>query len=177
VNHFSLINHELIISGIHRNLPPSTLYEHGIRHEKDNSIAESDALVAYSGEKTGRSPIGKRIVENAASEKEVWWGPVNVLIDRRTYDIVRERAKDYLNTCNVRTCQGKFSFLGMRALINRLTVPPQKSLLISSVTTSNPAKKVRVQKSGRWLYSLNLLPECRARLANSGMDWREILRT
>jgi ATP-dependent phosphoenolpyruvate carboxykinase len=37
------------------NLPPSALYEHAIRYEKNASIAENGALVAYSGVKTGRS--------------------------------------------------------------------------------------------------------------------------
>ena len=81
MNQFNLIDHELTVSEIHRNLPPSALYEHAIRHEKDSSIAENGALVAYSGEKTGRSPKDKRIVKNSASEKDVWWGPVNVPID------------------------------------------------------------------------------------------------
>ena len=98
MNRFNLIDHELTVSEVYRNLPPSALYEHAIRHEKDTRIAENGALVAYSGEKTGRSPKDKRIVESATSEKDVWWGSVNVPIDAHTYDIVRERARDYLNT-------------------------------------------------------------------------------
>jgi len=47
------------------NLPPSALYEHAIRYEKDASIAENGALVAYSGAKTGRSPKDKRIVKKS----------------------------------------------------------------------------------------------------------------
>src|SRR3974377_1871572 len=99
MSHFSLKDHELTVSEVHRNLLPSALYEHAIRHEKDSSIAENGALVAYSGEKTGRSPKDKRVVKNVASEKDVWWGPVNTPIDQHTYEIVRERARDYLNIC------------------------------------------------------------------------------
>ena len=33
------------------------------------------------------------------SENDVWWGPVNVPMDEESYFINRERAKDYLNTC------------------------------------------------------------------------------
>lgn len=109
MNNFSLTDHELSASQIYRNLPPSALYEHAIRHEKDTSIAENGALVAYSGEKTGRSPKDKRIVESATSAKDVWWGPVNVPIDQRTYDIVRERARDYLNTCERLYCFDGFA--------------------------------------------------------------------
>ncbi len=109
MNHFTLVDHEITVSEIHRNLPPSALYEHAIRHEIDTSIAENGALVAYSGEKTGRSPKDKRIVESASSEKDVWWGPVNVPIDQRTYDIVRERARDYLNICDRVYCFDGFA--------------------------------------------------------------------
>lgn len=96
---FDLGDYELTNSEVHRNLPPSELYEHAIRYEKDSSIAENGALVAYSGEKTGRSPKDKRIVKDAATEKDVWWGPVNVPIAPETYAIIRERARDYLNIC------------------------------------------------------------------------------
>jgi len=53
---FTLKQHGLTVTDVHRNLPPSALYEHAIRYEKDASIAENGALVAYSGVKTGRSP-------------------------------------------------------------------------------------------------------------------------
>ena len=70
---FTLKQHGLAVTEVHRNLPPSALYEHAIRHEKDASIADNGALVAYSGTKTGRSPKDKRVVEHAASKKDVWW--------------------------------------------------------------------------------------------------------
>ncbi|PYJ01718.1 MAG: phosphoenolpyruvate carboxykinase (ATP), partial [Verrucomicrobia bacterium] len=53
---FTLEQHGLTVGNVHHNLPPSALYEHAIRYEKDASIAENGALVAYSGVKTGRSP-------------------------------------------------------------------------------------------------------------------------
>ena len=53
---FDLNDHGITAAEIHHNLPPSELYEHAIRYEKDASIAENGALVAYSGVKTGRSP-------------------------------------------------------------------------------------------------------------------------
>jgi phosphoenolpyruvate carboxykinase (ATP) len=95
---FTLVHHGLTVADLHRNLPPSALYEHAIRFEKDASIAENGALVAYSGIKTGRSPKDKRVVEHPASKKDVWWGPVNIPCDERTFQINRQRALDYLNT-------------------------------------------------------------------------------
>ena len=95
---FTLNQHGLVVTEVHRNLPPSALYEHAIRYEKDASIAENGALVAYSGVKTGRSPKDKRVVEHAASKNDVWWGPVNIPCDEHTFQINRQRAIDYLNT-------------------------------------------------------------------------------
>ncbi len=82
-----------------RNAAPPLLYMEAIRHEPSTSISDTGALIAYSGEKTGRSPKDKRITKNAASKDSVWWGDVNIPIDEHTFQINRERAKDYLNTC------------------------------------------------------------------------------
>jgi phosphoenolpyruvate carboxykinase (ATP) len=95
---FSLNQYEITVGEIHRNLPPSSLYEHAMRYEKDASIAENGALVAYSGAKTGRSPKDKRVVRDARSEADVWWGTVNIPLEPHSFDINRERAVDYLNT-------------------------------------------------------------------------------
>src|SRR6201982_2220386 len=95
---FNLNAHGLTVAEIHRNLPPSSLYEHAIRFEKDASIAENGALVAYSGVKTGRSPKDKRVVKDPASEADVWRGPVDIPLDAPSFAINRERARDYLNT-------------------------------------------------------------------------------
>src|SRR5262245_43399949 len=95
---FNLQDYDITVAEVHRNLPPSQLYEHAIRYEKDAGIAENGALVAYSGAKTGRSPKDKRVVKNPKSEADVWWGPVNIPLDEHAFAINRERARDYLNT-------------------------------------------------------------------------------
>ncbi|MCE9555459.1 MAG: phosphoenolpyruvate carboxykinase (ATP) [Planctomycetes bacterium] len=97
-NGFNLSEYGLTVAEVHRNLPPSSLYEHAIRYEKDASIAESGALVAYSGAKTGRSPKDKRVVKHPDSEANVWWGSVNIPLEHHSFEINRERAIDYLNT-------------------------------------------------------------------------------
>ncbi len=68
MNAFDLKDHELTVTEVHRNLPVGALYEHAIRYEKDASIADNGALVAYSGAKTGRSPKYNRVDKNAASD-------------------------------------------------------------------------------------------------------------
>jgi phosphoenolpyruvate carboxykinase (ATP) len=98
MNQFSLDAHQLTVGDVYHNLPASSLYEHAIRYEKDASIADNGSLVAYSGVKTGRSPKDKRVVKHPDSEQDVWWGPVNIPCEARTFAINRQRAIDYLNT-------------------------------------------------------------------------------
>ena len=94
----SLAEHGIAVEEVRRNLPASRLYEEAIRFDPKTRIAASGALVAYSGSKTGRSPKDKRIVRQPGSEADVWWGPVNVPLEPYSFQINRERAKDYLNT-------------------------------------------------------------------------------
>ena len=82
---------------IHNASPPE-LYEHAFRSNEDVILTSTGALAVYSGTKTGRSPKDKRIVRDPATEKDIWWGEVNIELDERTFMINRERAIDYLNT-------------------------------------------------------------------------------
>jgi phosphoenolpyruvate carboxykinase (ATP) len=109
MNTFNLKDHDINVRQVYRNLPPSSLYEHAIRYEKDASIAENGALVAYSGSKTGRSPQDKRIVKHPASENNIWWGKINIPCDERTFAINRQRARDYLNTRDRLYCLDGFA--------------------------------------------------------------------
>src|SRR5687767_15619870 len=88
----------ITVADVRRNLTPAVLYADAIRDEPRSAIAATGALIAYSGEKTGRSPKDKRVVRHPDSERDVWWGPVNIPIDANTFAINLERAKDYLNT-------------------------------------------------------------------------------
>ena len=99
----SLAKHDIHVEKIHRNLNAARCYEQAIRHavlnyEEGTTIARSGALIAFSGEKTGRSPKDKRIVKAAPSQDDIWWGDINMPIDDSTFETNRERAMDYLNT-------------------------------------------------------------------------------
>ncbi len=106
---FSLEQHGITGPEVFRNLSPGSLYEEAIRHEPGTSISDTGCLIAYSGEKTGRSPKDKRIVQNAQSAADVWWGPVNFPLDETTFCINRERAIDYLNTRSRLYCVDAFA--------------------------------------------------------------------
>jgi phosphoenolpyruvate carboxykinase (ATP) len=106
---FDLSAHGITVQHVHRNLPPSILYEEAIRTEAGTTISDKGALIAYSGKKTGRSPKDKRIVQQASTERDVWWGPVNSPLDELTFNINRERAIDYLNTRSTLYCLDAFA--------------------------------------------------------------------
>ena len=97
-NSFSLKKHNIEVSNIVRNARPAKLYQEALAYEAEAAIADSGAIMVRSGEKTGRSPSDKRSVKHPDSEKDVWWGAVNVAVDEHTFEINRERAIDYLNT-------------------------------------------------------------------------------
>jgi phosphoenolpyruvate carboxykinase (ATP) len=56
---------------------------------------DTKSIVAYSGEKTGRSPKDKRIVSDDKS-KNIWWGDVNMPINKELYNHYKQCAIDHL---------------------------------------------------------------------------------
>jgi len=88
-----------------RNASVAELYEIGIAkiqpvdpNTRMTTISSTGALCAYSGQKTGRSPKDKRVVQDSETNKDVWWGPVNFPLSPQSYKQVEERAIAYLNT-------------------------------------------------------------------------------
>jgi phosphoenolpyruvate carboxykinase (ATP) len=60
------------VAKIHKNLDVETLIQHCL--ERDNcKLTDSGAVVAYSGEYTGRTPKDKFTVIDAAREGQIWW--------------------------------------------------------------------------------------------------------
>jgi len=79
-----------------RNASPAELYMEAIHHDKGAQLSDTGALLAYSGEKTGRSPGDKRVVEAPESQNDIWWGDVNIPMSSHQFEINKERALDYL---------------------------------------------------------------------------------
>lgn len=94
----SLKQYGINVENVIRNASAPALYEEAIKFDKQAEISDVGALILRSGEKTGRSPKDKRIVELPSSQDDIWWGKVNIKMDERTFDINRQRAVDYLNT-------------------------------------------------------------------------------
>ncbi len=109
MSNFNLKRYGIHVDNVLRNCGPALLYEEAIRRDPSACIADTGALIAHSGEKTGRSPKDKRVVKNPESENDIWWGPVNFPLDELTFQINRERAKDYLNTRDILYCVDTFA--------------------------------------------------------------------
>ena len=106
---FELSQHGIEVTTIHRNASPASLYQHALRSDKGSTLSDTGALIAYSGDKTGRSPKDKRVVKHPDSSDDVWWGPVNVGLDESVFCVNHERAIDYLNTRDELYCVDAFA--------------------------------------------------------------------
>jgi phosphoenolpyruvate carboxykinase (ATP) len=85
------------VANVVRNPSPPRLYEDAIRNDKA-VVTSTGAVATNSGEKTGRSPKDKRVVDNPDSTNDIWWGDINMKLDDESFLINRQRALDYLNT-------------------------------------------------------------------------------
>jgi phosphoenolpyruvate carboxykinase (ATP) len=94
---FNLTQYGISVANILRNPFPEELYRLGLEREKGTRIADNKALVALSGEKTGRSPTDKRLVKNPESSGDIWWGSVNIPLSSASFEENRGCAIEYLN--------------------------------------------------------------------------------
>ena len=81
-----------------RNAPAARLYEEAIMYEPGTALTSTGALIARSGDKTGRSPKDKRIVRHPDSQDDIWWGDINIGLSEHVFLLNRQRARDYMNT-------------------------------------------------------------------------------
>jgi len=79
----------------HWNLRPATLVEHALRRG-EGRLSARGALVATTGQRTGRSPNDKFVVREPSSEREIEWGKVNVPIDATRFDALQQKMFAYL---------------------------------------------------------------------------------
>ena len=87
----------LAVGEVLHNAPAARLYEHSVALG-GGLITDAGALAITSGEKTGRSPRDKRLVEHRASAADIWWGSVNIKLAESSFVALREQAVAFLNT-------------------------------------------------------------------------------
>jgi phosphoenolpyruvate carboxykinase (ATP) len=76
----------------------SQLYQDAAK--KGMYTSSTGALLAYSGDITGRSPKDKRIVYDD-NTKDIWWGSVNIPISPLLYSIYKTAAAQYLKNSDI----------------------------------------------------------------------------
>lgn len=91
--HLPIASHNVL-----RNLPPAQLYEEAVKHDPSAAISSAGALIARSGQKTGRSPKDKRIVDEPSTANDVWWGPVNQKMSIDSFGKHCQKAIGHLNS-------------------------------------------------------------------------------
>ncbi len=65
---------------------------------ENGEIASNGALLISSGEKTGRSPNDKRIVQEGTSQQNIWWGDVNIPMKEDSFELNKDIAINWLDT-------------------------------------------------------------------------------
>ncbi len=80
---------------VHWNLSAANLVEHALRRG-EGQIASNGALVAKTGQHTGRAPQDKYIVEEPSSQANIHWGQVNRAFDADRFDRLHARLLGYL---------------------------------------------------------------------------------
>ncbi len=97
---FTLEQYGISTKSIVRNAAPSRLYEEAVYFDEGTAISSTGAIMLRSGEKTGRSPKDKRVVDLPESSGDIWWGEINIKMDLDNFEVNRERAIDYFNACD-----------------------------------------------------------------------------
>ncbi|NKF52509.1 phosphoenolpyruvate carboxykinase [Shewanella sp. WXL01] len=80
---------------VHLNLTSAQLVELALARN-EGQLTANGALVAKTGERTGRSPNDRFIVKEPGTENEIEWGKVNRPFDAGKFDALWARVSDYL---------------------------------------------------------------------------------
>jgi len=88
---YGLENHGLSnLNEVYWNLNTATLYEHAIRR-REGLVAHLGPLVVRTGHHTGRSANDKFTVQEATTEKNIWWGKINRPFPAENFDELHRR--------------------------------------------------------------------------------------
>ena len=81
---------------VYWNLDNMTLIDLAVERE-EGFLTSDGALVTETGERTGRSPNDKFIVDEPTTSQDVNWGDVNISTDKAVFDRLKIQVIDYLS--------------------------------------------------------------------------------
>jgi phosphoenolpyruvate carboxykinase (ATP) len=84
---------------VHWNLPADSLIDLAVSRE-EGVLSAHGALVTETGERTGRSPNDKFIVDEPSTSSDVNWGDVNISTDADTFARLKTKVIAYLDSCD-----------------------------------------------------------------------------
>ncbi len=77
------------------NLSSAELIEQALARG-EGKLAANGALMVWTGERTGRSPKDRYVIDSPDVHGDIWWGDVNVPMDEAKFDRLFERVKAHL---------------------------------------------------------------------------------
>ena len=80
---------------LHWNLAVPALYEQ-VLQRGEARLSRAGAIIARTGERTGRSPLDRFIVHDPSTADDIWWGDVNRPIGKDVFDGLHMRVASYL---------------------------------------------------------------------------------
>jgi len=83
------------LAAIHVNLAPAQLYEHALRRG-EVKLSEDGAIIALTGQHTGRSPNDKYIVRDVLVERDIDWGKVNQPLEADAFNALKGHVIEWL---------------------------------------------------------------------------------
>ena len=84
------------VGDVHWNLPVETLVEMAV-NRGEGVYSAHKALVTETGDRTGRSPNDKYIVDEPTISNDVNWGDVNISTNTETFNKMRNKVLEYLS--------------------------------------------------------------------------------
>ncbi|GAB3635836.1 phosphoenolpyruvate carboxykinase (ATP) [Hymenobacter arcticus] len=79
----------------HLNLTPAALVEHALRRQ-EGTLTDTGALMADTGQFTGRSPKDRFLVKDAGTADSVWWGDINIPFEPAKFEQLHQKMVAYL---------------------------------------------------------------------------------
>ncbi|HSR54490.1 MAG TPA: phosphoenolpyruvate carboxykinase (ATP) [Acidobacteriota bacterium] len=86
---------DLSLSRLYANLSFTRLIETSLARQ-EGVLVSSGALCSETGERTGRSPNDKFIVEDDCYKDDIWWGTVNRPFSPQRFSQLREKVEAYI---------------------------------------------------------------------------------